>query len=535
MGWTGETLCLERLVAVEPTEVPRVRSDVINWLGKVWDDLLREPYSRLAWGWVSEGVESLLEVDVRASAAGAPELIFRCYGSVDWPADLAQHWLSAALAYGRRSLEPMLARHGYRLVIAPEDAPGGLERAFYGYRGRRFFGHEGRIGCWKGDTIVWQPAQGVATPINEAALAAGAREAAERLQRDGRCLCPLCVNLDASFLPREASTVPPITLARLASVRLRDEQLALVARGEGRWLVVLKDAFAGLGITFAWTTDGGGSWQAVPMLADRTRKADWVAWDRRTGTLVAWFARAPNLSPGSGDDGFFVSTDLGATFHRFAPEGLPNQGEARFRVARGTPADVWAEVAHGEQKRYYASGDAGRTFRDVGRGFGDGRMLVDIARAAADPTRMVAISERDDVQHLWSSGDGGMCWKYIKLPPNAQPQQVVAGVGVGVLGVFVDAEQGEDEAQDLPTGTTLYRSTDGGQTWTQHHLGGHHQAAAVLADGRWYWSTVAGLATSTDDGVTFAACGNFGPNELGVDGGETWFVAGGTLGVLRAP
>jgi hypothetical protein len=207
--------------------------------------------------------------------------------------------------------------------------------------------------------------------------------------------------------------------------------------------------------------------------------------------------------------------------------------EQREWPARGL-RQPWAEITSAGAATYFASRDAGRTWVDVGEGLGKERMLVDAARTRSDPATMAALSERGITRRLWSSRDGGAHWKLVKLPAGAEPNQVVAGVGPGVLGVFVVGQPGEDPEGELPVGTTLYRSTDGGETWAQQHLGGSHQAAAVLDDGRWYWSGSTGLMISTDDGVTFTACGNLAADEIVVDRGEVWFLARGTVGKLEA-
>ncbi len=116
---------------------------------------------------------------------------------------------------------------------------------------------------------------------------------------------------------------------------------------------------------------------------------------------------------------------------------------------------------------------------------------------------------------LWASGDAGRTWRPIfdGQPVNAIGALAVAPSDPAVL--YVGTGEA-DMRSDITQGDGMYRSSDGGQSWTHVGLDDSQQIGRILVDPR------------DPDRVFVAALGHpYGPNsERGVfrttDGGRTW-------------
>jgi hypothetical protein len=137
---------------------------------------------------VSLGEDSLLTLGDRDQDEDEPTdcISFWFYDSVEWPNELAQHWLHMTLASNRQRLEEMLERVGYR--IAEQSYPE-LDDNRY-----RFAMAGDRIGLPQGDGIFW------ALPNYEwqliEACTPAERERIDAVAAGGPCQCPVCVKLE---------------------------------------------------------------------------------------------------------------------------------------------------------------------------------------------------------------------------------------------------------------------------------------------------------------------------------------------------
>src|SRR5690349_17702128 len=101
MGSSGYSFPLRPIDGKKQATLAKVRTLVLDALAKLWNDVL--PYScwKAAQTWAFYGEDSLLTLGMRDEDRTVPDrLTFWFYDSVDWPLDLARHWLMLGLAAG---------------------------------------------------------------------------------------------------------------------------------------------------------------------------------------------------------------------------------------------------------------------------------------------------------------------------------------------------------------------------------------------------------------------------------------------------
>lgn len=162
MGSSGWSIRLEPLENQTPAAWAEVREATMQFLWETWRDALPSTLLDEAWNWVSLGEDSLLTIGDPDQPSDEPvdRIMFWFYLSVEWPSELADHWLHMAFASGRERFEQVwLKELGYRIAgdaMYPE----------LGNNRHRFAAVE---------------QVDAATPIE-----------------GGPCQCPLCVNLGIS-------------------------------------------------------------------------------------------------------------------------------------------------------------------------------------------------------------------------------------------------------------------------------------------------------------------------------------------------
>lgn len=218
----------------------------------------------------------------------------------------------------------------------------------------------------------------------------------------------------------------------------------------------------------AVSTDGGRTWRDVPSLAG----ADAMGWAVADGAVLV-----------GGHPGLFRSADGGDTFEAVTgPSAVPD-----VHAIDAAGSTVYAASP---QTGVLVSSDAGRTWQVRSAGAGRsfmGTILVD----PENPDHLVA---PDMAGGLATSADGGVTWEPLGGPMGAMaaawkptdPTEIIA-VGMGDASRTTDAGA-TWQPLDLPTGTSavgfsddgttvyagaldgervrVYRSVDGGQTWS---------------------------------------------------------------------
>jgi photosystem II stability/assembly factor-like uncharacterized protein len=232
------------------------------------------------------------------------------------------------------------------------------------------------------------------------------------------------------------------------------------------------------GTVFAGTTEGllksdngGKAWRKVSAYSVRS-----VAFDSQTPSRV-FFA--------SSDGGLLVSNDEGSTL-RESNFGFSNRN---FTALTGTGSSLYSSSIYEP-----GSGGVYRTdnlgLRWVHSGSPAGDELVQMAAAPDDEKHLYAAGYHG----LFESRDGGQSWTARKTPAEAVAVTNLMPLPGGVL------------LAGTPTG--LFRSSEGG-TWTTAS-GGTVQLLQRSARNVVTVLTPAGAQVSTDDGVSWKACGESG-------------------------
>lgn len=228
---------------------------------------------------------------------------------------------------------------------------------------------------------------------------------------------------------------------------------------------------------------------------------------------------------------------------RWEPLGRGNGSAA---VANRTS---WFEYDPVDPNRFWESGsygpgafgtvDGGQNFRRLGEIDHLDRLSVDFT----DPERQTMLAGRHETSTVYLSTDGGLSWEDVadRLPPDVghASNPLVIDSNTFLLGT------------SRSNGAGVFRSDDGGQSWTTVHSGG--VVGAPLVDGQeilWLSEGGGGLTVSRDGGLTFERAGGrlsnravsllrlsedrlgaLGSGHLAVseDDGETWQTVGAEL------
>lgn len=174
------------------------------------------------------------------------------------------------------------------------------------------------------------------------------------------------------------------------------------------------------------------------------------------------------------------STDGGQTWQDVRPDGLPHLDIHGFAVDPRDPQTLWAALAG---QGLYRSTDGGESFELITREVGAGVMALAVTRSG----RVLA---GDMQQGLFVSDDDGKTWRptleagLMGLAVNPSDPELILATGPGILrshdggrnwdqvlpleegaGPVAWAPSEPDTAYVVGFDRTLYKSTDGGQTW----------------------------------------------------------------------
>ncbi len=201
----------------------------------------------------------------------------------------------------------------------------------------------------------------------------------------------------------------------------------------------------------AFTPDGRTAICTAPSGVFRLGEDGWAAVrapaDASPGRVVA-FGTAPGRAYLLGRDSLFVSDDGGQSFRRAGESLPPDAGLTSLAVLlSGSPGESLLVVAGG---RVMASGDGGVIWTE--RDTGLGPAAVDMVAADPEVPGRVWVASAD---RLHVSNDSGMSWRGIGSP--------LPEPGTSVRGVAADREM---NVLVVTTHRGIYRSEDGGRTWT---------------------------------------------------------------------
>ncbi len=146
----------------------------------------------------------------------------------------------------------------------------------------------------------------------------------------------------------------------------------------------------------------------------------------------------------------------------------------------------------------YKTADDGATFAALGNVTHNDSISVDFT----DPQRQTLLAgTHEQSGHLYRSVNGGSTW--TDIGPN-----LPSGTGFSSQALVIDAQThlvGTYTYSNSGGGLGIFRTTDGGQTWTQVFSSPVENRPLMMSDGTIYWSLAGngGLAKSTDKGATW--------------------------------
>jgi len=240
-------------------------------------------------------------------------------------------------------------------------------------------------------------------------------------------------------------------------------------------------------------------------------------WFNATGNLAGMSSECGNLSylsarPGSGtliagvaQRGLWASDDAGMTWTRLGG----GAGSATITNRTGlivydpkTPQRFW-EAGIYNSNGVYRTDDGGATFVALGDAHHDDGVSVDFSDAAR---RTLLAGGHEMAQTLYRSADGGATWTNVgaNLPASA---------GKCNAPLVLDAQTHLVGCWDWDGSGGISRTTDGGQTWSRVYPSGVSSAQPLAAtDGAIYFALSGGrgLVKSTDGGATWTELGSAG-------------------------
>jgi hypothetical protein len=168
------------------------------------------------------------------------------------------------------------------------------------------------------------------------------------------------------------------------------------------------------------------------------------------------------------------------------------------------PARFWESGIYNGGGLYETAND-GTSFKQVGSLIHSDFVSVDLG----DPARRTLLSGRHESSNLYRSGDGGATWVDLS-------STLPAGIGYTTAPLVVNAHLHLLGTSTKP-GSGVFRTTDGGMTWSRAYQGGVSGPPLVAKpDGAIYWLLEGGngLIKSTDLGLTWRSV--VGPGQISV-------------------
>ena len=230
------------------------------------------------------------------------------------------------------------------------------------------------------------------------------------------------------------------------------------------------------------STDGGATWQKVLFKGDNIGAIDLAFDPQDSRTIYAtlwntrrppWSIYPPSYGPGSG---IYKSTDGGDSWQPLT-SGLPTESVGRIGVAVApTDANRVYAIVDAKEGGLYRSDDAGATWRKMSadnRTYGRGWYFCNVVVDPKDSNTLYVSNTS-----VYRSNDGGSSWTAIKGAPG--------GDDYHQLWIYPDDPKRMILASDQ--GTVV--SEDGAVTWSSWYNQPTAQIYHVSADNRFpYWVT----------------------------------------------
>lgn len=265
----------------------------------------------------------------------------------------------------------------------------------------------------------------------------------------------------------------------------------------GALILGLGDAFDAEGRGIYTSADGGATWVAATGIRDATRVASILPLD------------ANRILVGT-NDGLKLSLDGGATFSPVAG-ALGTTGTQIWSVKKLTATRLIASIASGSNGSIYYSDNAGDswTLATISGMASPGR--ITLGTSAASSTIAWGMAEDTSSSQigrgLLKTTDGGATWTFVAAP--SVSGGLFQGIGNQMSSDGSQAWYNHGFAVDpnnanqvfMGANLALYRTTDGGQNWTQlTHWYGHRHVYAHADFHCSGWSTNGSVLFIGNDG-----------------------------------
>jgi len=240
----------------------------------------------------------------------------------------------------------------------------------------------------------------------------------------------------------EETAVPSATSKVLAIAAGRDSNIFAFVYNEG----------------LQRSKDGGANWSSagLTMPYSRIRCTPPLLTDR-DGYVYACGA-------GGGEDGYYRSTDNGATWHRLPIRVGPNNN-----IAANSRGQLVATESGPWEASLFRSNDNGETWEEI-----EPPIKTWVEKLAIGEGGEIYFEAMEDLFHplrggMYRSSDGGMTWASLTHWPWPRGTLAIDRQGVLFVGIakelVVDAQQYREQSPPGAFGGEVYRSFDHGTTW----------------------------------------------------------------------
>jgi len=246
------------------------------------------------------------------------------------------------------------------------------------------------------------------------------------------------------------------------AVSISDPDIIYVGSGEG---LQRPDLSVGDGVYKS--TDAGKTWthlglrdgQQIPQIAVDPRNPNHVL------VAVAGHPYGPNE-----ERGVFLSINGGETFQKVLYKD-ENVGGADVLFDPTNPSIAYASLWEARQGPWengawngtgggiFKSTDGGRTWTQLKGGLPDGIIQANLTIAASKPNRLIASVAAANAVNLYRTDDGGQTWTIITKDP--RPAGRIGGGDLSVPRISA-----KDPDLVIIASTVSWKSTDGGKTWS---------------------------------------------------------------------
>lgn len=226
-------------------------------------------------------------------------------------------------------------------------------------------------------------------------------------------------------------------------------------------------------------------------------------WENVTGSMANRNSACGNITmlsvkpddgsviAGLSEAGLFVTNDRGATWTALGdgPQSTPiTNRPSQIVYDPDEPSRYWLAGTY-VTPGIYRTDDDGVTFESLGDAWHNEYLSIDFSDAKR---KTLLAGSHEQAQTLWRSSDGGDTWDQIGA-------NVPTDCSWTTYPVIVDSE-----TYLLGCGNGIWRSTDAGDTWGAVSALGGAAAPLIASDGAVYWvDGDGGLEASTDAGATW--------------------------------